>query len=211
MHRAIYRHQILADEINLEEGGSKMFGLLTRNWWVLVFRGVLAILFGLLAFGRPGITLATLILFFGAYALVDGIFAIYLAFGGSEEGKEKNDRGFLLLEGLVGIGIGIITVWAPGVTAISLLLYIAAWSLAMGVLQIAAAIRLRREIEREGWLILSGVASILFAAIMFWNPAAGALALLWVIGSYAIVFGAILILLGFKLHNLRGQLRRATA
>ncbi|MBI3804624.1 MAG: HdeD family acid-resistance protein [Nitrospirae bacterium] len=185
-----------------------MFDLLTRNWWVLILRGVLAILFGVLAFSRPGMTLAALVLFFGAYVFVDGIFAIILALGGWEK---RNDRWLLLLQGVIGVGIGILTFRAPGITAIGLLLYIAAWSLAIGVLQIAAAIRLRRSIEGEVWLAISGVASILFAAILMWAPAAGALALLWVIASYAIIFGATLIFLGFKVHGLHGPLRKAEA
>lgn len=185
-----------------------MFDLLTRNWWVLILRGVLAILFGVLAFSRPGVTLATLIIFFGAYAFVDGIFAIILALGGW---GERDDRWLLLLEGIAGIGIGIITFRAPGITAISLLLYIAAWSLVIGVLRIAAAIRLRKVIEHEWLLALSGVAAILFAAILLWNPAAGALGLLWFIASFAIVYGAIQIAVGFRMHGMRGQLKRAEA
>jgi uncharacterized membrane protein HdeD (DUF308 family) len=109
-----------------------MFNLLTRNWWALVVRGVMAILFGVLAFSWPGITLAALVLLFGAYVLVDGIFAIVLAIGGW---KERDDRGLLLLEGILGVGIGIMTYLAPEITSVGLLLYIAAWSLATGVLK----------------------------------------------------------------------------
>jgi uncharacterized membrane protein HdeD (DUF308 family) len=185
-----------------------MFNLLTRNWWALVVRGVMAILFGVLAFSWPGITLAALVLLFGAYVLVDGIFAIVLAIGGW---KERDDRGLLLLEGILGVGIGIMTYLAPEITSVGLLLYIAAWSLATGVLKIAAAIRLRRRVEGEWWLALSGVASILFAAIVMWNPVAGALGLLWFIAGYAIVFGAVLIVLGFKVRRLRWALREAMA
>src|SRR5919108_35460 len=148
-----------------------MFDLLTRNWWVLVARGVMAILFGVLAFSWPGITLAILVLFFGAYALVDGIFAIVLAIG---DWKERDDGWLLLLEGVLGVGIGIMTYLAPEITSVGLLLYIAAWSLATGILKIAAAIRLRRRIKGEWWLGLSGVASILLAGILMWNPVAGA-------------------------------------
>lgn len=185
-----------------------MFDLLTRNWWVLIVRGLLAIAFGVVAFSRPGMTLAALVLFFGAYAFADGIIAIVLAIGGWER---RNDRWLLLLEGIVGLVIGFITFRAPGVTALSLLLYIAAWSLAIGVLRIAAAIRLRREIDGEFWLALSGIASILFAIILLWNPVAGALAFLWVIASYAILFGLFEIFLGFKVHSMRTHLRKATA
>jgi uncharacterized membrane protein HdeD (DUF308 family) len=185
-----------------------MYDLLTRNWWVLILRGILAVTFGVLAFSRPGMTLAALVLLFGAYVFVDGIFAIFLAIGG---GEERRDRWLLLLEGALGLIIGIMTFWSPGITALSLILYIAAWSLATGVLKIAGAVRLRKDIEGEVWLALSGIASILFAFIVLWNPVAGALAFLWVIATYAILFGAFLIILGFKVHGLRGQMRRASA
>lgn len=185
-----------------------MFDLLTRNWWVLILKGLAAILIGVLAFSWPGITLVTLVLFFGAYIFVDGIFAIILALGGWEE---RNDRWLLLLQGIVGIGIGIITLRAPEITAIVLLLYIAAWSLAIGVLQIVAAIRLREVIQGEWWLVLGGVASILLAVILLWFPAAGAIGLLWVIAAYAMIYGAIQMILGFKIHGLRGHLKRAEA
>jgi uncharacterized membrane protein HdeD (DUF308 family) len=179
-----------------------MFDLLARNWWVLVVRGVMASLFGVLAFIWPGITLTVLVLLFGAYALVDGIFAIVLAIGGWQE---RDDRWLLLLEGILGVGIGIMTALAPELTSVGLLLYIAAWSLATGVLRVAAAIRLRRHIEGEWWLALSGAAAILFGVIVMWNPIAGALGSLWFIASYAIAFGVILIVLGFKVRSLRGS------
>lgn len=182
-----------------------MFELLTRNWWVLILRGVIAVIFGVLAFARPEMTLAALVLLFGTFAFVDGIFAVILALGGWDQ---QHDRWLLLLQGIVGIGIGVITFRAPAITAIGLLLYIAAWSLAIGVLQVAAAIRLRQAVKREFWLALSGVASILFAAILLWSPAAGALALLWVIASYAILFGVALVVLGFRVHGLYARRTR---
>src|SRR5579884_1140794 len=151
-----------------------MFDLLLRNWWVLIVRGLLAIAFGVLAFSRPGITLEVLIIFFGAYVFLDGIFAIIQAFGHWEE---REDRWLLVLEGIAGIGIGIITFRAPGITVLSLVLYIAAWSLVIGALRIAVAVRLRRVMEHEWLLALSGIISILFAAVLMWNPTAGALAL----------------------------------
>jgi uncharacterized membrane protein HdeD (DUF308 family) len=183
-----------------------MLDLLARNWWVLVVRGVIAILFGVLAFIWPGITLAVLVLLFGVYALVDGIFAIVLAIGGW---KERDDRWLLMLEGILGVGIGIVAALAPEITSVGLLLYIGAWSLATGVLKIAAAIRLRTRIKGEWWLALSGAASVVFAMLVMWNPIAGALGLLWFIASYAIAFGMILIVLGFKVRRLRGRLKEA--
>lgn len=179
-----------------------MFDLLSRYWWTLVVRGMLGTVFGILALIWPGITLATLVIFFGAYILVDGIFSIVGAIGGW---GSRDDHWLLLLEGLLGVGIGILTFRAPQITAIVLLMFIAAWALATGVLEIVAAIRLRKEIKGELWLILSGMVSIVFALLLMIFPAAGALSLLWLISIYAIVFGVMLIVGGLKLRWLRSQ------
>jgi len=183
-----------------------MFDLLSRSWWTLVVRGIFAILFGILAFCWPGLTVVTLVIFFGAYALVDGIFAIVGAIGGW--GK-RDDHWLLLLGGLLGVGIGILTFRAPGITAMLLVIYIAAWGLSTGILEIVAAIRLRNEIKGEWWLILSGIASVLFALLLMIFPGAGALSLIWLIASYAIVFGVMLIGLGLKLRWHRSQRKTA--
>jgi uncharacterized membrane protein HdeD (DUF308 family) len=165
-----------------------------------MLRGVAAIVFGILAFLWPGLTLAVLVLLFGAYAFVDGVFLIVSAIG---EWSEVERHWLMLLEGIVGILIGIMTYFAPGLTALGLLFYIAAWSLATGVLEIAAAIRLRTELESELWLLLTGIASLIFAIFVMWFPAAGALAMVWAIATYAIVFGVLLIGLSVKLYRLR--------
>ncbi len=183
-----------------------MFDLLSRYWWIVVLRGTIAVIFGLLAFIWPEITLEILILFFGAYVLMDGVFSIIHAIGGW---KERDDRWLLLLEGVLGVGIGISTYRAPGITVTGLLLYIAAWSLAMGILKIVAAIRLRKVIEKEWWLASSGIASVLFALLLMWFPAAGALGLLWLIAGYALIFGLILLAVGFKLRRLSLQKKEA--
>jgi uncharacterized membrane protein HdeD (DUF308 family) len=185
-----------------------MLEMLSRYWWAFVVRGIFAILFGILAYAWPGITLATLIIFFGAYVLIDGILLAIKTIG---KWGERDDRWLLLLEGLLGIGIGVITFVAPGITAVALIFFIAAWSLATGVLEIAAAIRLRKEIQGEGWMILSGIASIVFAVLVMFFPGAGALGLLWLIAAYAIVFGVILIIAGVKLRGLRSRSKGATA
>jgi len=181
-----------------------MVEVLSRYWWAFVVRGIFAVLFGILAYAWPGITLATLVIFFGAYILIDGILLIIKAIA-NWSGRE--DRWLLLLEGLLGIGIGIITFVAPGVTAIGLVLYIAAWSLATGVLEIATAVRLRKEIKDEPWMIVGGIASILFAVLLMFFPGAGALGLLWLIAAYAIIFGVVLVILGFKLRGHRSRLQ----
>ena len=163
-------------------------------------RGIVAVLFGILAITRPGITLAVLVLLFGIYAVVDGCLALFAAIGGW---SHREDRWLLLLEGFIGIGAGILTLRAPGITAVALLFFIAAWALATGVLRIVAAIRLRKEITGEFWLALSGIASVVFAFLVMMNPAAGALAIAWLIGWYALFLGAMLVMLSIKLHNIR--------
>jgi len=179
---------------------SPMIGLFTTNWWLLLLRGIVAVLFGFLAITSPGITLAVLVLLFGIYAVVDGCFALFAAIGGW---RHREDRWLLLLEGFIGIGAGILTLRAPGITTVALLFFIAAWALATGVLRIVAAIRLRKEITGEFWLVLSGIASVVFAFLVMTNPAAGAVAMAWLIGWYALFLGITLVMLSIKLHNMR--------
>lgn len=179
-----------------------MLEVLSRYWWAFVVRGIVAILFGILAYVWPGITLTTLIILFGAFAFVDGIFLIIKTIG-NWGGRE--DRWLLLLEGLLGIGIGSLAFLAPGVTTLILVFYIAVWSLSTGVLEIATAIRLRKEIQGEGWMILSGIASIIFALLLMVFPGGGALGLIWLIAAYAIIFGVMLVILGIKLRGHRSR------
>jgi uncharacterized membrane protein HdeD (DUF308 family) len=180
-----------------------MLSVLFRYWWVLLVRGTLAILFGVLAFAWPGITLTTLVFLFGAYVFVNGAFLILNALGSR---KEKEDWWLLLIEGLLGIVIGVMTAFAPGITGLALLLYIAVWALAVGILEIIAAIRLRKVVTGEWWLAVGGVISVIFALLLMRFPTAGALGLVWLIASYACVFGAIMIVLGFKVHKLGEKL-----
>ena len=175
-----------------------MLRTLAKNWWVFVLRGVVGILFGVLAYMWPGITLVSLVLLFGAYALVDGVFAVVGAITGR---KEHDDWVLMLLLGVVGIAVGILTYRSPGITALALLMYIAAWAFAKGVLEIVTAIKIRKEVEGEWALALSGALSVLFALFLLWNPGAGALGVIWVIAFYAIVFGVLSILFGFKIKK----------
>lgn len=175
-----------------------MLELLSRHWWTLVLRGVAAIVFGLLAWFWPGLTLAVLVMFFGAYALVDGVIAVYSALSKKSTSESRWLTGLL---GALGILIGLIALWMPAAAALALLLYIAAWSLATGVLQIIAAIRLRKEIKGEFWLALAGALSIVFAVLILIAPGAGALAIIWLISAYALVYGVSLVILGFKLKG----------
>lgn len=176
-----------------------MVEMLARYWWTLVLRGAAAIVFGVLALLWPGATLEVLILFFGAYMLVDGVFAVISAIGGR---AHTPHWGIVLLEGLLGVAIGIITFVAPVVTGFALLMYIAAWALVTGVLEIVAAIRLRREIEGELWLALAGVLSVGFGVLLVIFPLAGALSIVWLLGVYAVAFGVVLVLLGFRVRGM---------
>lgn len=177
-----------------------MFMFLSRYWWALVVRGIIAILLGVLAFMLPVATLAALVVVFGAYALADGIFAIVAATAGR---TMTPDWWILLLQGLLGIGIGALTLFNPAITAVALLVYIAAWAIVAGVLQVFAAVKLRDELAGEWWLALGGILGAAFGIAMLWRPFAGALALLWVIASYAIVWGVMLMISGFDVHRAR--------
>jgi uncharacterized membrane protein HdeD (DUF308 family) len=172
---------------------------LAANWWLILLRGIAAVIFGVLAFMWPGITVLSLTFLWGAYALVDGVAALWAAITGGGAGS----RGWLLIVGVLGILAGLVAfVWPVG-TAGVLLLFIAAWAIAIGIMQIWGAIRLRKEIEGEWLLILSGVVSILFGLVLVAQPLAGALAVAWMIATFAIVFGIGHILLAFRLRGHR--------
>ena len=175
----------------------KLVTILARHWWVLLLRGLLAIAFGVFTWFQPGISLASLILLFGAYAMSDGIFGVWTAI------KGRNDHEHwwvLLLEGLIGIAAGLMTFLAPGVTTLVLLIFIATWAVARGVLEIVAAIRLRKEIEGEWLLILGGLVSILFGGFLMTHPEAGVLGLLWVVAFYAVSIGILLVMLAIRVR-----------
>jgi uncharacterized membrane protein HdeD (DUF308 family) len=174
----------------------------SRSWWALALRGVAAILFGLSAFIWPGLTLAVLILLFGAYVLVDGIFSIV----GAVRASRLHERWWpMAVEGVAGIIAGLIAFFFPGITAIALLLLIATWAIVTGIFEIAQAIQLRQVVSNEWLMGLSGLASIVFGILLIVIPAAGALALVWLIGAYALVFGVLLLILAFRLRGLTGK------
>src|SRR6184192_3903576 len=172
---------------------------LKRHWWIPVIRGIAAIVFGIIASVYPGLTIATLVLFFGAWVLIDGIFRIVGAIG---HRASDSDWGWQLVIGLLGIVVGFLTFHAPQITALALVIYIAAWALMIGASEIAAAVKLRREIKGEWFLILMGLASIVFAVLLLWNPVAGAAAVIWLIAWYAVVLGVLAIFFGFRLRTL---------
>jgi len=178
---------------------------LARNWWLLALRGVAGILFGIGAFVWPGATLAALVLVFGAYVFVDGIFAVVAGIGM----RRQMDRWWLLvLEGAAGIILGVLTFRSPDTTALVLLTFIAAWSIVTGVIEIATALRIRTMIANEWLMILSGVVSIIFGALLTALPGAGEIAIVWLLGSYALLFGILTLMLSFRLRGMRKRLGR---
>ncbi len=185
-----------------------MIAQLTRNWWIPLMRGIAAIVFGVAALIWPGITLEVLVLFFGAYALVDGIFALVSGLTASD--ADGGLRWMLALTGIAGVVTGLITFFWPGVTATVLLAFIIAWAIITGILEIAAAIRLRQVISNEWLYIVSGVASVLFGVLALIYPNSGAVSIVWMIGLYAIVAGVALIGFAVRVHSLGNTISRVT-
>jgi len=177
------------------------------NWWLLALRGLVAVLFGVLAFMWPGATLITLVWLFGAFALVNGILSLVLA--AKTKGYPK--VGSLILGGLLGILAGLLAFVMPGITALGLLILIAAWAIVTGIMELVAAVRLRKIINNEWLLVLAGIASVVFGVILLFQPAAGALALIWLIGAWAFVFGILLMILAFRMRNWKGLIAVGTA
>jgi uncharacterized membrane protein HdeD (DUF308 family) len=172
--------------------------LLARNWWTLVIRGIIAIIFGILTFVWPAMTLAVLVLLFGAYAFVDGAMNLIGIFRRS---SQQERWWALLLEGLVGIAAGLVTFFWPAITALALVYVIAAWALLTGIFEIIAAVRLRQELSGESLLIFSGILSVILAVVFAAMPLLGALSITFAIGTYAIIFGVLMVSLGFRLRS----------
>lgn len=166
-------------------------------------RGVASIAFGVLAFVWPGLTLVALIFLWGAYAIVDGAIALWAAISG--KGGEITPRWWLAIVGLVGLLAGLVAFASPGLTALVLLMFIAGWAIVIGALEIWGAIQLRKEVEGEWWLVLSGLLSIAFGVFLVARPGPGALALVWVIAAFAILHGCTLIALAFRLKQFRAS------
>jgi len=172
--------------------------ILSRYWWMTLLRGVFWILFGIVLFARPGISLLSLTLALGVILFIDGVINVANAISGR---REHDDWWVLLLVGLAGIGIGALTFNNPQATALAVVFYVAIWAIATGLLEIVAAVRLRRQIEGEFWLALAGIASVLFGVLLVARPGVGALTILWLIGVYALAFGVVLVLLAFKVRS----------
>lgn len=176
--------------------------MITLSWWALALRGLLAIIFGILVFWWPGLTIEVLVLFFGANALIDGVLALVAAVRGSARGGRWWG---MLLQGILGIATGIITFLMPGLVAIVLLFFIAAWAIVIGVFEVVAAVRLRKEIEGEWLLALRGLLAIAFGVVLFARPAAGVLAVVWLIGAFSIALGVLNLALAFRLRQHQQQ------
>jgi uncharacterized membrane protein HdeD (DUF308 family) len=182
--------------------------LLGRNWWILLLRGIAAIVLGILAFVWPRLTLLGLIYLFGIYALINGALAFSAA---SNAPKGYPAFGSLIFEGALSIAGGVLAFLLPGITAMALLVLIAVWAIATGITEIVSAIRLRKEISNEWWLILAGVASVVFGVVLFLFPRAGLLAMVWWLGAWGIVFGILMIGLAFRVRNVHPEVPGAAA
>ncbi len=178
-----------------------MAAFMTNNWWSLLLRGLAAVAFGILVIVFPGLAISTFVILFAAYALVDGVFTILAAV----RNRQQSRWWVYLLEGIVSVIAGILALAYPGITALVMLYLIAFWAVMTGVLEVWAAIQLRKEIEGEFWLGLSGVLSILFGALLILFPGTGILTVLWLVAGYAIVFGAIMVILAFRLRGMQNQ------
>lgn len=172
---------------------------LARNWWLLLLRGIVGVAFGVVALFWPGATLLSLVFLWGAYAIADGAFSLWAAITGRV--GENASRWWLAVVGLAGVAAGIIAWVMPGATALALLLLIAAWAIVTGAMQVWGAIRLRKEIEGEWLLGLSGSLSILLGVVLLLQPAAGALAVVWWIGAFAVLMGISYIGLALRLRK----------
>ncbi|SEG75887.1 HdeD family acid-resistance protein [Bosea lathyri] len=176
-----------------------LLSALSGHWWLVLLRGIAAIIFGVLAFVWPGASLLALVMLYGCYALADGVLALVAAISGGAPAL----RWWLALIGVLGIAAGAIAFLWPGQVALFLVLLIGAWSICHGILEIIGAIALRKQIDHEWMLLLAGALSVLFGiAVLAW-PASGALALIWLIGSYALLFGVLLVGLAFRLKTHR--------
>ncbi len=187
-----------------------MLSMITRYWWALALRGLFAVLFGIVAIIWPAITLGALVLLFGAFAMADGLLSLFRAFS-----PRTGFRWLFVVGGIVGIAVGIVTLVWPALTALTLLYLIAGWAIVIGIVEIVEAIRLRQVIENEWLMVRGGLLSVAFGVIIAVAPGAGALAMLWVIAAYALVFGVLEIILAFRLRALGRRLdergRRSSA
>jgi uncharacterized membrane protein HdeD (DUF308 family) len=178
--------------------------VIAGNWKTIALQGLIAVLFGIVTLVWPGLTIGALVLLFGAYAIVDGVFALAAAVTNAPEARDH--RAMLAIQGVISVAAGVIAFAWPGITALALLFVIAAWALLTGIVRIALAVRLRRVIENEWLLGLSGALSIAFAAVLVVTPGTGALVITWLIGWFALLFGVTLLALAWRLRKLGAAL-----
>ena len=184
----------------MDQVDARIVDVLSHRWLFLLLRGVCAIAFGLFTWMKPGLSLAILIAAFGLYALLDGIAIFVVAL----EGRVQERSGLLLAAGLIGIAIGVAAMLGPAATAIGLLVYIAAWAIVRGVLELGVALRVREEVRGEWRLITAACASIAFGLVLLARPSEGVLAGLWLIGAFAIASGVLLVLLSLRVRDHHG-------
>jgi uncharacterized membrane protein HdeD (DUF308 family) len=193
-------HARTVSEMRMPLVASAVLGRLAEHWWLVLLRGLAAIAFGAIAFFWPGITLVALTYVFGAYALIDGVIALWAALTAS---GDTGPRWWLGLSGLVSILAGIVAFVDTAMTAMVLLILIAVWAIVIGVLQLYSAIRLWNVIENAWWLILSGLIAVAFGAVLLAWPSTGALAVIWTIAWYSVFFGCMLVGLAFELRRFK--------
>jgi uncharacterized membrane protein HdeD (DUF308 family) len=181
-----------------------MLNMLAKNWWLVEIRGVAAIAFGVLAFLWPGITLLVLVTLFAAYMLIDGI-ALLMSLRRAEPATAGH-RLAVGLMGILGVAVGIATIFWPGITALALLYLVAFWAITLGLTQVIAAIRLRREISGELWFVIGGLLTVVFGVFILLFPGTGLLSLVWIVGAWAIVFGITNLILAWRLRGLHQQI-----
>jgi uncharacterized membrane protein HdeD (DUF308 family) len=173
--------------------------ILAQYWWLIALRGVLGILFGIIALAVPVATILALVILFSAYMLVDGAFALYAAY---QAARQKRKWGLLVLQGLANIAAGALAFLWPGLTVLAFVILLAAWTVVSGCLQLIAAFRIDHG---RWWLILGGLASLVFGTLLIAAPFVGAVVLTWWMGAWAIVFGAFLVVAAFRLRSQRGE------
>jgi uncharacterized membrane protein HdeD (DUF308 family) len=184
-----------------------MLNLLARNWWLVEIRGVAAIAFGILAFLWPGLTLLVLVTLFAAYVLIDG-FALLISLARGEP-STRGHRWSVALMGILSVGVGIATVFWPGITALALLYLVAFWAITLGIVQVVVALRLRQEIAGELWLVIGGLLTALFGVFLLAFPGTGLLSLVLIVGAWAIVFGITNLILAWRLRGLHQDILRS--
>lgn len=174
---------------------------LSQDWWLLALRGLLGVIFGLIALIMPVTTILALVLLFSAYMLVDGCFALYAAVRGM---VRRDSWGMPLIHGIANVAVAAIAFLWPGITVLFFVLLVAAWSIVSGCLMLAAAYNVNANYSR-GWMAFGGVVSLAFGVLMIFAPVAGAVVLTWWLGAYSLVFGIVVIVLAFRLRSQRGR------